>query len=239
MTDRRDEMERLSSEELIRRARDAQSASSPPPPTPEVEAPDAHDYAGPETPPPTSPPPEGRPVDDSQYEWSENPVLVDADDRTRSGGWRGIWSVARWVVGGFVLLSVFGQCFASGTSLDALDVGDCFEDPGDISEVSSVDTVDCAEPHGLELFSTVSMGSESRIFPGVDQLFAELEDECIARFDGYVGSDYWTSVYDIVMFTPLPDGWDDGDRTGMCALYEFNAALQPIQSSGSARNSDR
>jgi hypothetical protein len=75
--------------------------------------------------------------------------------------------------------------------------------------------------------------------PGADQLFGELESECVARFPAYVGWDYWTSVYDIVLFTPLRDGWSEGDRTAMCALYEFDAALQPIQSTGSASNSSR
>jgi hypothetical protein len=127
----------------------------------------------------------------------------------------------------------------SGTTLDSLSIGDCFEDPGIGVEVSQVDTVDCNELHDFELYATVELGSEDRIFPGSTVLFDEIEAACISQFPGYVGNDYLTSAYDFVSFTPVQEGWDDGDRTGMCAIYQFDGNFNLVQSIGTARNSGR
>lgn len=145
-----------------------------------------------------------------------------------------------WIFGGIIAVVLFGQCFTGGTDLDSLEIGDCFEDPGIDIEVSRVDTLDCNTLHDFELYATIDLGPDSRVFPGQNALFEEIGDQCIDRFNSYVGHDYWDSDYDFVSFTPVESGWDAGDRTGMCAVYEFDPlTFEPVQSIGTARNSGR
>lgn len=155
------------------------------------------------------------------------------------GGFARFFSIGRWVVGGIFLLIALGQCVGSETTLDGLGIGECFQDPGIGIEVSEVETVDCNELHDFELYATVALGPSDRVFPGTETLFTELESECVARFTSYVGNDYLTSAYDFVAFTPVAEGWRDGDRTGMCAIYEFGPSFEIVKSIGTARNSGR
>jgi len=54
------------------------------------------------------------------------------------------------VIGGFALINGLGK-----TSAGSLDVGDCFEDPGN-GEFSSVTDQDCGEPHDIEVYAKFS-----------------------------------------------------------------------------------
>lgn len=299
MTDDRDNQEPLSSEELIRRAREgfstdsdeaAVAADSAGDTTPEETSPedapgasdaDSHETTGaPDLedravdepsrqtdieqahPEPVAPPPPpnfetlpdlGSDVEEEPSEQDLPPLPPDTSwpppDLPEAGGSlpspppsgaSRLFAAGRWIVGGILLFLFLGQCAGSGTTLDDLDIGDCFENPGVGDEVSEVDTVDCGELHDFELYARVTLGtSDDDLFPGSERLFAELEGECVALFPSYVGHDYLTSVYDFVAFTPVESGWRDGDRTGMCALYEFDGAFNVIETSGTARNSGR
>ena len=288
MANEPDDRDPLSSEELIRRARDGlstsdpESSDAPASPEPDADSGDSNRSGQgrqPATPHSPSPPdtPEAPPTrhehpNDADSLPASTPDAVSggtASPRSRESqppsppdwpastpddepdghiqraetaspsGWARFWGVGRWVVGGFILVRLFGQCVGSGTTLDDLNVGDCFADPGLGSEVSEIDDVDCNQLHDFELYATVILGPSSRDFPGTVALFDELDSECVSRFPGYVGHDYLTSAYDFVTFTPVEDGWESGDRTGMCALYEFDANFNVVQSIGTARNSGR
>ena len=119
-------------------------------------------------------------------------------------------------------------------------IGDCFANPGLDQEVTTVEVVDCNEAHDFELFSRVDLGSSSRSFPGFDALSLEVESKCIDTFAGYVGSDPFVSTYQWVTFTPVSNGWEAGDRTGMCILAQFDLLTSDtVMTVGSARNSGR
>lgn len=209
-------------------------------PDPDAGRVDPAAYSDPRHRPPPPPPPA-----DAGSMWPPAPAPPDADAPWEppppppNAGRARWWSIARWVGGGLFLVALLGQCFARGTTLDDLAIGACFQDPGIGGEVSQVDTVDCNELHDFELFATVVLGDSARLFPGAETLFAEIEAECTARFPGYVGRDYLTSAYDFVSFTPVQDGWKDGDRTGMCARYEFDGTANVVRTIGTARNSGR
>jgi hypothetical protein len=207
--------------------------------------PEPANEAGPEARPEAAPG-TGHPIEDAEP--IEHPSwlpdsgypggTVPAPSQAPSGFAR-FFSIGRWVLGGIFLLVALGQCVGSETTLDDLTIGECFQDPGLGVEVSEVETIDCNELHDFELYATVALGASERIFPGSETLFTELESECVARFSGYVGHDYLTSAYDFVAFTPVEEGWRDGDRTGMCAIYEFGDAFEIVGSIGTARNSGR
>lgn len=206
--------------------------------------------SAPELPPPPdlTPPPDRARRAEPQPPWPPSKYIpggtVPVPPPARPSGTARLFSVGRWIVGGIFLFAVLGQCFDSGNTLDDLSVGDCFQDPGIGVEVSEVEKVGCSDLHDFELFTTVELGDADRAFPGTDTLFNELESECAARFSEYVGHDYLTSVYDFVAFTPVVDGWRDGDRKGLCALYLFDPTFPSggpdlVQVAGTARNSGR
>ncbi len=246
----------LSSEDLIRQAREESRSKAEPEDHEARELPDTSGHAeeavarppfpdadrtrerapglGDERPPGQEPPwsPGGMP--DTSEPWP--PARPDP----QPGFFARLMAFRFWIGGAIAAFIFFGQCAFSGTSFDALEIGDCFEDPGIGTEVASVDTVDCNELHDFELYAIVQLGPDSLSFPGDDSLFTDMEDECITRFDAYVGYDYWTSDYDFVAFIPTEQAWKGGDRTGMCATFEFDpATFDPTQTIGSSRNAGR
>ena len=272
----------LSSEELIRRAREDMTRSDPTPggdTAPAIEDEPPTDATTPETdpsfdeavgfgtgdadeladsrwerppaPPPPPPPPapasspapgtdlpprpewEAPGIDPAPSPWEPPPI-----EKGR-GFWSRLGAIRGWVFGGIAAVFLFAQCFSSGTTLDDLDIGACFEDPGLGEEISTVDTIDCNKLHDFELYATVILGGSDRIYPGDDPVLEEVAAACEDRFEAFVGHDYFTSVYDYVAFTPVEAGWKQGDRTGMCALYEFDNNFNVVQSIGSGRNSGR
>ncbi len=118
----------------------------------------------------------------------------------------------------------------SGNVFD-LEVGQCFDDPDDFSEVSDVDIVDCAEPHDNEVYHLFDV-ADADDYPGLTVIETAATDGCLAAFDGYVGTPYADSVLDIRYLYPSEDTWGEGDREVICSLYNLNDE----QMTGSMRN---
>ena len=213
----------------------------PPPPPTSREGADGEPGRSPSSlpPPQWDDPPQGP----SSYDepWTPPPApdgTWEPPPPPQRSGFARLFGVGRWVLGGIFLVVALTQCFASGETFDALEIGDCFEDPGD-GEVSTVDTVDCNELHDYELYARVSLGPESRPWPGETALFGELVDECFARFPPYVGTEWELSAYDFDVFIPVEDLWKDGNHDGLCVIYEFDEGFNLTKAIGTARNSGR
>jgi len=141
----------------------------------------------------------------------------------------------RWVIAAAVVGFAMLRFFDSSTPVDRLEAGQCFDDPG-ATEIYRVDLIDCNDLHDFEIYALVDLQGDSGAFPGDDPLFEELSKKCFDRFEGYVGKEYATSRYDFSGLTPLEDGWEAGDRQGICLLYRYDAdGVQ--QKSSSAANS--
>jgi hypothetical protein len=140
-----------------------------------------------------------------------------------------------------VLLIGFGECSGSGTSVENVEVGDCFEDPGVETEFDSVTAVDCNELHAFELFATVELGPSSRAYPGNDVLLIEADNQCYELFPQYVGIDFEESAYAFAGLTPAERSWNDfDDHTGWCVVFGINRAGTGLEPTiGSARNTGR
>lgn len=125
--------------------------------------------------------------------------------------------------------SVQSEAFQGDTSVYDLTVGDCFDDPTMLSdelvEVESVDSVDCDEPHGAEVYAVVELPQgDGAPFPG-DTEVAEAADElCLAEFDGYVGAAYEDSALYYNYYLPIEESWAEGDRMVTCLLLDFDGA---------------
>lgn len=102
----------------------------------------------------------------------------------------------------------------------SLTVGDCFNDPDTLSEVSDVEMVECSEPHDNEVYATYDIAGSD--FPGQDAVQADAAEGCVDRFEAYVGRDFMSSSLNVSALTPTDQSWGQGDREVVCFLFDLN-----------------
>jgi hypothetical protein len=96
-----------------------------------------------------------------------------------------------------------------------LDVGDCFDRPQS-PDVTSVPTIDCAEPHDFEAYAVVDL--EGDAFPGVEEVDGLARDACTERFADYVGVPAGQSGLVIVPVVPTAEHWEADLREVTCTV---------------------
>ena len=82
--------------------------------------------------------------------------------------------------------------------------------------------VPCAQPHDNEVYALIDVALAE--YPGEDAMWEHANDECLKRFEGYVGMAYESSSLDIYTMYPSTSSWKQDDREVVCALYDMNAA---------------
>lgn len=105
--------------------------------------------------------------------------------------------------------------------------GDCGDVPrlqvGGALDPATIEHVDCDEPHLMEIGAVfeypLGPGAD---FPGSTHVDGYATQECLERFEAYVGAPYAESELDVLIVAPDEDGWDDGDRRIACVLYHTN-----------------
>jgi hypothetical protein len=272
----------LSSEELLRRAREGLGESEigeVPPPDFAIESfppPSGVDAAEPMTAEPTAPTfeePEASSFDETVFTEPTPPVFESRDepstwapppvDPENPADWtatapagpapteperRGSGIASKlWIL---VVLGVVGvglfSFFDSSKTVDDIAVGDCLNMPEE-DVFSTIDPIDCTEPHDLEVFALVDLSEISPEFssiasyPGDDTVYESAFNQCWEEFESYVGVPYEESVIYLDAFTPTLEGWDErGDRIVNCVLFEVNSdASEIIKSNRSLRNANR
>ncbi|MBA2336330.1 MAG: septum formation family protein [Acidimicrobiia bacterium] len=154
---------------------------------------------------------------------------------SRSGGsrWGGLLRVA--VV---AALFLFGGGFVRslidpGTDVQDLAIGDCFQE-FEGTEISRVETVDCAEPHVYEVIANIELPDGP--YPGEGQISEVGFERCLPEFQPYVGSEYETSVWYVTPLVPLDESWPD-DRIVTCLVLQAHPTNpnEPGTVTGSAR----
>jgi hypothetical protein len=124
-------------------------------------------------------------------------------------------------------------------TFDQLAVGACYDEPNDWWEVDGsflweeIDAVRCEDPHDSEVFHIFEL--ETATVPDEQEIGRIVDDVCVPEFETYVGHPYRGSELDITYSWPSPEGWDEGDRTAMCAA--FAADLDKLE--GSVKHSRR
>jgi hypothetical protein len=118
-------------------------------------------------------------------------------------------------------------------------VGDCGNLPdlrvGGALDPATVELVDCAQPHDVEIGAVFDYPAGAGIdFPGTAAVDGYATDQCIERFEAYVGAAYEASTLDILIVAPDEDGWDVGDRRIACVLYhiDFQDLTGSVEGSG-------
>lgn len=106
-----------------------------------------------------------------------------------------------------------------------LALGDCLiiSSVGDSGD--AVPTVACDEAHEAEVYAVFDVTADGEY--DEDAVVAEVEEECVARFDDFTGESYATSSLDIFYTWPLGDGWDAGSREAVCAAFVPDASGVP------------
>jgi hypothetical protein len=163
-------------------------------------------------------------------EWQSRPDPVRRSTMTTS------WfkPVLSLVVFGIFSIGFFVSVFDGRESIEDVAVGDCF-DAGDTDEISTVPIIDCSELHTSELFATVYVDTFGSGYPGEDPLYEWINARCEEEFPAYVGEPYADSRYWIEVFMPTAEGWDEGDRVGLCTVVLVDENLEVRPSLGSAR----
>lgn len=134
-----------------------------------------------------------------------------------------------------LFIAVVAVCGACGTtSVFEIEEGDCFDDVTDFSEVSRLPVVDCDEPHDNEVYAVVDY-LVTTAYPGVDTLRDFAEEECLPRFEEFIGFDYFESELDFSAFWPSEESWETGDREVICFAYELDFSKITGTLEGAAR----
>jgi len=104
-----------------------------------------------------------------------------------------------------------------------LGVGDCFDDPSNLEEVTDVPMVECSSPHDNEVYVNHTI-SEISTYPGVAQMSEMADEVCLESFKPFVGRSYETSELNFAWLTPTSESWNEGDRVITCFVYDLNFA---------------
>jgi hypothetical protein len=130
-----------------------------------------------------------------------------------------------FVVAGVALLGVAGYLLFqgdSGTYLEGLSVGDCFQVPEEV-DIVVVEVVPCDDPHDLEVFALRELPhSPDDPYPGILAVEESAFTTCFDDFQPYVGAQYETSALDIFWIVPSSGSWEEGDRAVVCSLIRLD-----------------
>jgi len=110
-----------------------------------------------------------------------------------------------------------------------LAVGQCGDVPrirvGGALDPAAVEDVACDQPHDVEVAAVLEHPAEDGAdFPGEAAVDGYATDQCLRRFEEYVGAPYEASSLDVAFVAPGEDGWDDGDRRIACVVYHVDFA---------------
>jgi hypothetical protein len=102
----------------------------------------------------------------------------------------------------------------TGVYIEALVVGECFDDTSDEDEVARTA---CTVDHDGELYAVVTLPAQT--WPGDEKVGDLGEAACDEKFKPYVGIDVDDSELDPVAWYPERAGWNSGDRNVYCTAY--------------------
>ncbi len=114
---------------------------------------------------------------------------------------------------------------AIAEGLRSVRPGQCFwpprDDPG--AEDAAVWIVDCSTPHRHEVLDVLvydgPVGDEGR-YPGSAIIQEWADEQCVARFEPFVGLPWSRSELDLMMWWPSAASWDRADREVVCAVFD-------------------
>ena len=144
--------------------------------------------------------------------------------RSRTGGYirLGILlAIVAVIVGGFFL-------FRDRLSIEvtSLQVGECFDQPAQSTEVTDVQRQPCNELHHAEVIAVlVHTAAPSAAYPVVSGFNDFIAEKCVPVFQSYTGRTFATDTeLSLGYFQPTLSGWAGGDRGFTCYLSRSDGA---------------
>lgn len=139
-------------------------------------------------------------------------------------------------LGAFVVLLLVGAVVlaalltgSANVAAGSIERGECFADFSQFEtdatgtgEVTSVDRIDCAEPHALEAYYVGPAYESYDLYPGTDEIDDVAITSCRQRFELFVDFEWESSQLDFWWLTPTPAGWEQGDRELVCLVGDFD-----------------
>jgi Septum formation len=133
--------------------------------------------------------------------------------------------------------SIVSDAFGEGeTGVFSLAVGDCLDDGGTQSEVSTLPVVDCAELHDSEIYASVLMEGDE--YPGTEATVEFADSACYDEFEAFVGIPQDESIYGYGTLYPTVDSWAGGDREVLCRIVLGDTDGNPVRIEGSLRGAN-
>ena len=91
-------------------------------------------------------------------------------------------------------------------------------------EVEELPVIACDVPHTHEIFSTIEY-DEKDVYPGVEELSAFAELQCLDEFEPFVGRSPFDSELSYTWLVPSLEGWNnEDDREVLCVLADRDGA---------------
>ncbi|MBO3088096.1 septum formation family protein [Cellulomonas dongxiuzhuiae] len=108
----------------------------------------------------------------------------------------------------------------------SLQLGDCFDYAAlsEATEISSVSTIPCGDPHDAEIYAETTLTEEQfqsdlALTTAGDTETPTVADQfCYDAFAGFVGKAYEESTLDYTLFSPSEEGWEQGDDVVQCIV---------------------
>ena len=104
-----------------------------------------------------------------------------------------------------------------GTAAVDLREGQCFDGSVEGS-VTSVKDVPCDQPHDHEVYAVFQYQAQGNDYPGQEAVGAYGEEECIRRFEEFVGVEPEQSIATFATLWPSAETWALGDRAIVCTV---------------------
>ncbi len=108
---------------------------------------------------------------------------------------------------------------ATEADVFSLRVGDCLNSAELATEVETVPTVPCDEPHDTEIFGSTMLPDGD--FPGNDAVETAAHDYCLPEFERFIGLPYDSSEIYYQPFMPSEESWNGADdREVLCLAVD-------------------
>ena len=125
--------------------------------------------------------------------------------------------------------SLVGACSLIGgqtTDSTRLSVGDCFDQPAQVTDTKDVEHRTCAEPHAAEVVTVTSHPAAAGApYPTADELRTFMQATCVPAYAQYTGSSFVPgSGIDFGLFYPLEPDWNTGKREVTCYVYRVDGS---------------
>jgi hypothetical protein len=139
-----------------------------------------------------------------------------------------------WIIriGIVAVIAVLAFLFRDRLSSNAgqLKLGECFDDPAGVTEVTDVQHHPCTESHTAEVVYLGDMPGDNNAYPADSAIQAWVESNCLPAWSTYTGKDIEAEeVLALGWYQPSNEGWAKGDRSVIC--YASRTDLAPMTSS--------